>query len=327
MKRAICRKDVTEALERQAGREFDVLVIGRACVDYISVVERFPVEDSKVPLEERLTEGGGQGATSACCISRLGGKVCYYGSVGDDDGGRFCIERLKHFGVDTSRVKMVEGGTTPVAYVFITQDTACRTIIYERSCLPPVGIDEEIPALLEKACVLLLDPQVTYLASRLKGFDKLPVIVYDCERPREGIEDMMRIADFFIPSAEFFSSAGIRIDGSTLIEKIRSLSHMVSGTLVMTAGEQGAYYVHQDRIYQVLPPHASITDTTGAGDNFHAAFALAVSRGFCLKDSVRFSVAVATLSCRAYGGREGVPDFEEAYRVMQCLEELVVSGS
>lgn len=313
------------AVERQTGREFDVFVIGRACADYISVVERFPLEDSKVPLEERLVEGGGQGATSACCISRLGGKVCYHGSVGDDDEGRFCIERLEDFGVDTGRVKVVEGGRTPVAYVFITRGSACRTIIYERSCLPPVGMQGEIPSLLKKANVLLLDPQVTYLASRLKGFDGLPLIVYDCERRREGIEDMMRLADFFIPSAEFLSSAGIRIEGSTLIERMRCLNRMVSGTLVVTAGGQGAYYMYKNLIHQVLPPRANILDTTGAGDNFHAAFALAVSRGFSLEESVRFSVAVATLSCRAYGGREGVPGFDEACRTMQGLEDRIVS--
>ncbi len=312
-------------MERQTGREFDVFVIGRACVDYISIVERFPLEDSKVPLERRLIEGGGQGATSACCISRLGGKVCYYGSVGDDDEGRFCIERLGDFGVDTGLLKAVEGGRTPVAYVFITKGSARRTIIYESSCLPRVEITQEMPSLLKKANVLLLDPQVTYLASRLKGIDDLPLIVYDCEHYREGIEDMMRLADFFIPSAEFLNSARTRVEGSSLIDKMRFLSRRISGTLVLTAGDQGAYYIHEDLIHQVPPPQADILDTTGAGDNFHAAFALAVSRGFPLEESVRFSVAVATLSCRAYGGREGVPGFDEAYRVMQSLEDKVVS--
>ncbi len=319
------RKEPDRKAKVQTARDYDVLVIGRACVDYISIVDRFPVEDSKVPLEGRLTEGGGQGATSACCISRLGGRVCYCGTVGDDGEGRFCIERLKRFGVDTRRVSMVEGGRTPAAYVFITKDSGRRTIIYERSCLPPIETGEEITGLFERASVLLLDPQVTYLAPHPKIFDRLPLIVYDCEHLREGIEDMMEVADFFIPSSEFLLSTGISMEGSSLAYKMRSLSHKVSGTLVMTLGDQGACYIHEDRIHQVLPPRAEIVDTTGAGDNFHAAFSLAVSRGFNLRDSVRFSVAVATLSCRAYGGREGVPGFDEAYRVMQCLEERVVS--
>ena len=214
-----------------------------------------------------------------------------------------------------------------MAYVFITNDSGHRTIIYERSCLPPIETGKEITDLFERASVLLLDPQVTYFAPRLKTFDRLPLIIYDCEHLREGMEDMMETADFFIPSSEFLNSAGISIEGLSLTDKMRSLHRMISGTLVMTLGDQGACYIHEDRVHQVLPPRTEIVDTTGAGDNFHAAFSLAISRGFTLKDSVRFSVAVATLSCRAYGGREGVPDFDEAYRVMQGLEERVLSGS
>ena len=46
----------------------DVLVIGRNCIDYISIVDLFPREDEKVALSARFVEGGGQGGTSACCV-------------------------------------------------------------------------------------------------------------------------------------------------------------------------------------------------------------------------------------------------------------------
>ena len=58
--------------------QIDVLVIGRSCLDYIAVVNQFPGENQKMPLEFRLIEGGGQGGTSSCCISRLGGRVAEF---------------------------------------------------------------------------------------------------------------------------------------------------------------------------------------------------------------------------------------------------------
>jgi sulfofructose kinase len=298
----------------------DVLVIGRACVDYISVVDQFPAENTKVPLTMRLAEGGGQGATSSCCVARLGGRVVYIGRVGDDEEGRFCLKRLKDFRVDTSCVQVVKDEITPVAYVFITRDSGKRTIIFERSHMPPLIIDEPLEGLLKRARVLLMDPQVTYLAGQLKSLNTFPVIIYDCERFREGIEDMMKIADYFIPSSQIFHDRPEWIAGSSKTEKIMKLSGMVSGILVMTDGENGAYYVQDKKLYQVMPPEARIKDTTGAGDNFHAAFALAISRGFSLSDAVRLSVAVATLSCRDYGGRAGLPEFDEAVEVMKSLQ-------
>ncbi len=48
--------------------ELDVLVIGRSCLDVIAVVNQFPEENQKLPLEFRVSEGGGQGGTASCCI-------------------------------------------------------------------------------------------------------------------------------------------------------------------------------------------------------------------------------------------------------------------
>ncbi len=313
---------------KETTKDIDVLVIGRACVDFISVVERFPEEDSKVPLEMRLVEGGGQATTSSCCISRLGGRVAYVGSVGDDDEGRFCLKRLSDFGVDTSTVRIVHGAVTPVAYVFITKGSGRRTIVYERSSLPRMTVDESLQGLIARSRVLMLDPQTTYLAGSLKcPGTTLPAIVYDCERWGEGVEDMMGIADYFIPSSEFLRDGSGKISGSSKMEKIRTLAGRVSGVLVVTDGEQGAYYLDGGNLLQVLPPAVGIRDTTGAGDNFHASFALAMSRGLELADAVRFSVAVATLSCRSYGGREGVPEFEEAVRISRTIRTRILTPS
>jgi len=300
-------------------KTIEVLVIGRACVDYISVVERFPLVNTKVPLKMRLVEGGGQGATSSCCIARLGGEVSYIGRIGDDEEGRICLNRLRQCGVDTALVEIVKGGLTPVAYVFVTRATGERTIIYERSLIPPVNLTPRVKMLLERSRVLLLDPQVTGLAGELKSVSGLPVVVYDCERWREGMEDMMALADYFIPSSEFLNDAGDKVAGSLIADRILSLADMVAGTLVVTDGDNGAYYIDEGRLYQVLPPRVEVRDTTGAGDNFHAAFALAISRGMALPEAVRFSVAVATLSCRDYGGRAGIPDFDEAMQTAGTL--------
>ena len=50
----------------------DVLVIGRSCLDYIAVVNQFPAENQKLPLEFRLTEGGGQGGNPPGIASGYG---------------------------------------------------------------------------------------------------------------------------------------------------------------------------------------------------------------------------------------------------------------
>jgi sugar/nucleoside kinase (ribokinase family) len=168
-------------------KNIDVLVIGRSCLDYIAVVNQFPQENQKIPLEFGLSEGGGQGSTASCCISRLGGKVAYVGKLGDDDVGRFCLQRLKDFGVATDFIEIIKGGKTPVAYAFITAAGGDRTIIYERNELPKITIDSTLKDLLVYAKVVLLDPEATYLGKPLHARKGDHVkIVYDGERWREG---------------------------------------------------------------------------------------------------------------------------------------------
>ena len=52
-------------------------------------------------------------------------------------------------------------------------------------------------------------------------------------------------------------------------------------------------------------------DTTGAGDAFNGALAVALAEGRELRDAVAFAVAAAALSTRAEGAREGMPRRDE----------------
>jgi sugar/nucleoside kinase (ribokinase family) len=305
---------------------FDVLVIGRSCLDVIAVVDKFPLENQKLPLEFRLTEGGGQGGTASCCISRLGGKVAYVGKLGDDDEGSFCLKRPEDFGVTTEFIDIVSGGKTPVAYVFITADSGARSIIYERNALPKIQIDPVLEKLVLQTGVVLLDPEVTYLGESLKNLAESDVnIVYDCERWRPGIEGIMNTADYFITSSEFLEVVELGFHGMAFNRKIIQLNEMAAGHLIVTHGEEGAYYVTDGTLYQVPAPEVKAVDTVGAGDNFHAAFALALSQGFDLHQAVKFSVAVASSSCREYGGRMGVPTWQQALEVAGTLTERSVA--
>lgn len=306
--------------------EIDVLVIGRSCLDIIAVVEEFPREDRKVPLLYRMMEGGGQGGTASCCIARLGGKAAYYGHLGDDEEGAFCMKRLKDFQVDTRFVEVVQNGKTPAAYIFITRGNGNRTIIYEQNTLPKLRLDRLAEILTNRVKIILLDPEVTYLAKDIKALavDEARII-YDCERWNKDVPDMMKVADYFIPNVDFLKAGELNLEGLSFKQQMFHLAEMINGNLVVTRGADGAYYIYRNQLIHVLAPAVEVKDTTGAGDNFHAAFCMALCKGYDLSTAVKFSVAVASLSCRKYGGREGIPEADEALELAGKLEERVVS--
>ena len=297
---------------------YDVLTIGRSCVDFIIVVDEFPQENSKMPLDSRLMEAGGQGGTSACCVSKLGGKVSYIGQIGDDTEGQFCLSRLRAFDVDTNFTKIIPKGKTPVAYIIVTKSNGNRTIVYEKNSLPRLNIKNIPQDLIFNSKVIMIDPETTYLIKDLNRKLKAK-IVYDCERWQPDMEYMLKSADFFIPSSEFLDSTDLFDKNEPFFKKIIQLNQMVKNQLIITSGENGAYYFSNNNLYHVEVPKVNVKDTIGAGDNFHAAFSLAISKKYDLHEAVKFAVSVATLSCSEYGGKNGIPRFHLAQKVANKL--------
>ncbi|HEY9160765.1 MAG TPA: carbohydrate kinase family protein [Desulfomonilia bacterium] len=305
-------------------KPIEVLVAGRLNVDYLCVIERYPEEDTKIRIIKRISDIGGQGGNTSCCIKRLGGSLKFISRIGNDDEGRFCIELLNKSGIDTSSIRLVKGGHTTVSFVFISRLSGKRTLMYESEALPDLRLDRMMRSSISRAGVLLLDPSVTHLATELKAIKDRPPIVYDCERWREGIYDMMDLADYFVPSSLFLKDEKMGFKTSDPIEGIKTLARKVSNRLIMTDGRNGAYFIENGNIFNIRPPRVEIIDTTGAGDNFHGALALALSRNFSLKDSVKLAIAVATLSCRGYGGRAAVPEWNEAMDISKNLKAVRV---
>jgi sugar/nucleoside kinase (ribokinase family) len=192
--------------------------------------------------------------------------------------------------------------------------------------LPQLKLDRLAQILTNPVTVILLDPEVTYLAQGIKKLVGEGIkIIYDCERWHDNMPDMMAAADYFIPSYEFLQARELIFDDLSFDQKMFRLAEMINGCLVVTHGAHGAYYLHKEHVIHVPAPAVSVKDTIGAGDNFHAAFSMAVSLGYDLSASVKFSVAVASLSCREYGGRQGIPSFAEANSLARTLDERVAA--
>jgi len=79
-------------------------------------------------------------------------------------------------------------------------------------------------------------------------------------------------------------------------------------TVIAKAGRQGAY-VSDGHSFTLVPGfRVDAIDPTAAGDSFNAGFALALSEGRAVLDSVRFANAVAALSTTAFGAQPAMPD-------------------
>ncbi|WP_238016920.1 PfkB family carbohydrate kinase [Dactylosporangium sp. AC04546] len=84
-----------------------------------------------------------------------------------------------------------------------------------------------------------------------------------------------------------------------------------AGAVVVTCGGAGCELHTHDRPPVLVPPApARVVDTTGAGDTFTAALAVALAAGRQLPDAVRWAAAAGALATEAFGARGSLPTAE-----------------
>ena len=76
----------------------------------------------------------------------------------------------------------------------------------------------------------------------------------------------------------------------------------------MTRGEAGVTALCGDRWIEQPAFAIEATDTTGAGDVFHGAFAWALLEGWGAAEVLRAASVAAALNCRFPGAQGGLPD-------------------
>ncbi|WP_228566561.1 carbohydrate kinase family protein [Nocardia sp. SYP-A9097] len=143
--------DIVRMAELDAGqantapRRGTVTVIGDAVTDLINVVETFP-EPGSALWGDFDRHPGGKGLNRAVALARLGFDSRLIASIGADAAGREIVDYLREEGVDTSLVKVTNGGTTPVTTVIQTLEGQSSYIAFRQDRLRLTESDFESPA-------------------------------------------------------------------------------------------------------------------------------------------------------------------------------------
>jgi sugar/nucleoside kinase (ribokinase family) len=150
---------------------------------------------------------------------------------------------------------------------------------------------------------LILDPEVSpdELSEILEKKNPESFIVYDGERSRPALNEMMKHADFFIASETLLDMNGPARRSETL----RTMRKSIQGELIFTFGESGCVWVQKDELIHLNAyPSVKVVDTTGAGDVFHACFAYFFSKYQDILQTLRLSSFCAGKSTERLGNRE-----------------------
>lgn len=292
-----------------------VLCAGIAVLDFIFRVERFPTTDTKAPMLEFLTTGGGCAANAAIAIARLGGSARFAGPLGADEHGVRVLEGLGHAGVDTAGAVRLAGAATCVSGIFLDRDGE-RLLTTRRDDALASARPQAPERMLSGVDALLVDNHFPHFviaiceAARVRGIP----IVLDVDKPTASHDVLFGLATHAIFSAE-------ALRATTGLEDLAAgLAHaceMCRGFVAVTDGGNGALWRAGDAVEHAPAFAVEVADTLAAGDVFHGAFALALAEGRAEREALAFASAAAGLKCTRFGGIVGTPQRAEVDQLLE----------
>ena len=81
--------------------------------------------------------------------------------------------------------------------------------------------------------------------------------------------------------------------------------------MIVTLGEDGAYWLGQQKEGFFPSRKVEAVDTTAAGDCFNGAFAAALAEGMDTEEAIRFANGAASIAVTRKGALDSLPDRRE----------------
>ncbi|MET7613936.1 ribokinase [Streptomyces seoulensis] len=283
-----------------------IVVLGSTNMDLVTYVARAPRRGETVTGREFRTIPGGKGANQAMAAARAGATVSLIGAVGNDAYGVRLRDNLEHSGVDTDFLRTVEGASG-TAHIVVDDEGSNAIVVVPGANGTVDHLSPGDEGLIASADALLLQLEVP-----------LPAVVAGAEAARRhGVrtvltpspaqplpEELLSVTDVLVPN----EYEAVTLTGRTdPLDAAVGLLELVP-EVVLTLGEAGVLYVSRDTEPLAVPAHqVAAIDSTGAGDTFAGAYAVAVAEEKPLREALSWAAAAAALSVQREGASASMP--------------------
>jgi ribokinase len=300
-----------------------VLVVGSANVDFTVALARLPKPGETVSEGTLLVARGGKGANQAVAARRLGAEVRLIGCLGDDPSGREVRAALTSEGIGVDALITVTERATGTALIMVDRDGRNQIAVAPGANRALTVADiERRQADFAWAEVVVCSLEVPLEAARraleIARAHAATTIVNPAPFPDAGI-DFLSLADYVTPNeGEAGRLAGLQVSGldgaktAAAAVRVRGV-----GTAVLTLGGAGVLADGPGGVVQVPAFSVTVVDTTGAGDAFNGALAVALSERRPLAEALRFANATAALACTKRGAQPAMPTRAEVEQLLR----------
>ena len=313
-------------------RKYDLAGLGNAIVDLIapvddafllkhaiakgvmSLIDEHRAETLYAAFAEPREIAGGSAANTMAGLASLGGNGLFVGKVKDDRLGRAFSGNLKEIGVHYATAMAKSGPSTACSLIAVTPDghRSMNTYLGASRELAPADVDE---AEIAAASILYIEG---YLWDAPDAKAAIAKAIHAAKRA--GAKIAFTLSDPFCVGRyrdEF--AALLRSDLDILFaneDEAKALFEVEdfddvfqamrpwTGIAALTRSEKGCVVVQGGEVHVIeAAPVKRVIDTTGAGDQYAAAFLYGLTHGKGLADCGRLGALAAAEVISHYGAR------------------------
>ncbi len=293
-----------------------VVVVGSVNLDLVVAVPRLPEPGATVLGSDVTYQPGGKGGNQAVAARRLGADTVLVAALGDDAFGNDLRETLQREGLPGEAITTVQGAATGIAMIPVSGNGE-NSIVVASGANALLDASRLDVARLEPGAVLALQlevPLATCLdaAARARRAGAL-VQVNAAPLPKTddpAFADLLRSTDVLVVNeGEARSLAGdAAADWPEMAVRLRESG---PAAVVITLGADGAVAADADGTHSQPAFAVEAVDTTGAGDAFCGALAVALADGLPLADAVRRGCAAGAIAATTPGAQSALPTAAE----------------
>jgi ribokinase len=281
----------------------NIVVIGSSSMDLVVTSAKRPGAGETVLGESFKTVPGGKGANQAVAAARLGANVTMIGRVGDDHYGAAILENFKQNGVFVNNVEPVTDTESGTAHIILAEgDNSIVVVKGANDYVTPDYVKSAINKIKAASIVLIQqeipEETVEYVSEVCSKYN-VPLLLNPAPaRPLS--QQVIDRATYMTPNEH---EASVLFNGLSTKEALKQYPNKV----FITEGKQGVRYYDGEKEVLVPSYQVEAVDTTGAGDTFNAALAVALAEGKSIEESLRFANRAASLSVTKFGAQGGMP--------------------
>lgn len=274
-----------------------IVVVGSFNADLMAYTERLPRPGETVAGRSFALGAGGKGTNQAVAAARLGAQVAFVGRIGQDVFAQSALELWRREGIDASRVVQDPDVSTGVAPVLVDDRGENSIVVVLGANLAMTAADaDEACELIASSDVVLTQLEIAEEATRraLEIAREAGVKSVLNPAPATSVRrETLELADWLTPN---------ETELQTLRDSIGEALPLRDGQkLAVTLGAAGAALISAGDRLEVAAPEVDAVDTTGAGDAFNGALAVALAEGAEPVEALRFANAAAALSVTRRG--------------------------